>query len=70
MTDERPTGTIFELDVFCDQMFRLADERFSAERHDELLRELAAELRGLIDNVQAQYCPPADALSHQDGEGR
>ena len=54
---DKPTGTIFELDMFRERMERLAGERFSAERYDDLMYELAAELKDLIDNCQAQYCP-------------
>jgi hypothetical protein len=66
-----PTGTIFELDMFRERLERRAssvdgsttwDENGEVQTGNMLaaeLREAAAELKALIDNVQAQYCPPA-----------
>lgn len=65
---DRPTGTIFELDLFREKLQRLGDQHVSdatvwrdtasggeTRRRGDELRQLATELKTLIDNCQAQY---------------
>lgn len=64
-SDETPTGTIFELDMFRERLARQSaayhDKRFpsmvTSSAVGREFAERAAELKTLIDNVMAQYCP-------------